>query len=142
MFTPQNPDKAAIARVKDPLPPIKQCQYCCGTVQVKENRVVYGRNFGKWPWIYKCCDCDAYVGMHPSTSIPLGTLADRATREWRKVAKELFFQWIEEQTLTRTEAYKRLALMMGLSRAETHFGMFSVEQCKEATKLLDKGLDD
>ncbi len=40
-----------------------------------------------WPWVYICEGCGSYVGMHPFTDIPLGTLADAATREARKECK-------------------------------------------------------
>ena len=88
--TPWNPSHKAIARVKNPLPVPDSCPYCGDQVEIKENKVIFGRNTGEWPWIYQCADdnCDAYVGMHPFTHIPLGTLADQETRERRKAAKD------------------------------------------------------
>ncbi|MBI6550691.1 zinc-finger-containing protein, partial [Xenorhabdus lircayensis] len=81
-YTPCNPNPKAIQRVNDPLTIPTKCRYCCGHVTIAHHTEVFRRilNNSRWPWLYVCNSCDARVGMHPGTDIPLGTLADRPTR--------------------------------------------------------------
>jgi len=127
--TPWNPSKSAVKRVKDPAPVIWECHYCQNPVTITQNKGIYGRNYGDWPWVYMCIKCAAYVGMHPFTNIPLGTLADAKTREARKRAKTVFLLLYKKEGLARTKAYEVLALRMGIPASECHFGMFTPSQC-------------
>jgi hypothetical protein len=88
--TPWNPSRTATARVKDPLPAPTQCPKCASPVELVSNAVIYGREYGEWPWVFKCTACDCRVGLHPFTAIPLGYLADGATRDARKGVKVHF----------------------------------------------------
>ena len=140
MKTPWNPSKTATARDKDPLPAPTTCN-CCGSpdVEIVNNSAIYnGRSYGDWPWAYYCVACDAYVGLHPFTAIPLGTLADQPTREARKKAKPYFEYLFKTKMLSRTEAYARLAQELGLSVSECHFGLFTVEQCAAVRPAVDR----
>lgn len=136
-YTPWNPSPDALARVQDPLPPPECCPNCESSVEIVSNAVIYGRAFGKWPWAYRCTDedCDSYVGMHPGTNIPLGTLADRSTREARKQAKAAFNPLWQDHGLSRSEAYQMLADGMGIERERCHIGWFTVEQCEQAIEI-------
>ena len=73
-------DKDTAEKVKDPTPVPTECRYCNGPVELVENSEIYRRNYGKWPYAYLCRSCDAYVGLHPNTLIPLGSLANRELR--------------------------------------------------------------
>ena len=149
MKTPWNPSKTATARVKDPLPTPTTCN-CCGSpdVEIVNNSAIYnGKSYGDWPWAYYygdwpwayyCAACDAYVGLHPFTAIPLGTLADRPTREARTKAKPYFERLFGLKLLSHTEAYARLAQELGLSVSECHFGLFTVEQCAAVRPAVDR----
>lgn len=75
----------ALARVKDFLEPPERCPCCGGAVELVSNEVFYKRVLG-WPLTYRCMDCDARVGCHPGTDLPLGTLADEVTRRARRAA--------------------------------------------------------
>lgn len=136
--TPWNPSKKALARVKDPMPVPTCCRYCNGSVRIVNHTVIYfGRTYGEWPWVYRCEDCHARVGMHPFTNLPLGTLADNALREVRNRCKKPF-EWIWEgrkPLMGRTEAYRWLAEKMGKSIAECHFGLFEAADCERAEQL-------
>lgn len=133
--SPQNPSRSATARVKNPLPAPTECPYCAGAVELVSNSEIYGRTFGEWPWAYKCADddCDSYVGLHPFTSIPLGTLADAATRQARKEAKAAFnplWQKWGTNGMTRTEAYAWLAGRLEIEDVNScHIGWFDVKTC-------------
>lgn len=132
-YTPFNPINKH--KVHNPLPPITWCHYCGSDVSIEENKEVYGRNFGDYPWIYLCDSpaCGAYVGIHPNTNIPLGTLANAETREARRRVKNIFLQWCGNK---RDKAYPLLAQAMGIPSSECHFGWFDLEMCKAAERAL------
>lgn len=131
--TPWNPSRKATARVKDPLPAPTTCPHCSSPVELCSNAKIYGREYGDWPWAYRCTssDCDAYVGIHPFTNIPLGTLATRPIREARKAAKATFNPIWARKYMTRSEAYAWLAGELGIPVGECHIGWFDVDQCKQ-----------
>ncbi|MDU5667721.1 zinc-finger-containing protein, partial [Enterobacter hormaechei] len=130
--TPTNPSKKATARVKNPLPVPTNCHLCSGSVRIGTHGEVYGRDFSDWPYVYLCESCGAYVGLHPFTAIPLGTLADKPTRDARKSCKMPFERIWKSGAMTRTEAYQWLSGKMGIPVHECHFGWFTVEQCLTA----------
>ena len=132
VFTPDNPSPTAIARVTNPLPAPTECPFCSSAVRVASHEAVYGRDYSDWPWMYHCTHCDASVGMHPFTHIPLGTMADRQLREVRKKAKAPFERIWRGGRMTRAQAYRALAEHLNLSARECHFGWFNAEQCQKA----------
>lgn len=135
--SPANPSRTATAKVSNPLPVPEHCPNCGSPVGLVENDAIYGTHYGEWPWAYRCTDdvCDSHVGLHPFTSIPLGTLADAPTRAARREAKQIFnLTWRRE--MTRTEAYKWLAGRLGIANSEEcHIGWFSVEQCAQVVEV-------
>lgn len=143
--TPWNPSRKAIARVKNPIPVPTECPYCQGDVDISHHRYIYnGRSFGKWPWVYACDDfedCGAYVGMHPFTDIPLGTLADAKTRKARKECKASFNDYLAVTNKTRSEAYSTLAAEMEIDEHNCHFGWFTAEQCEKAHEACLRLMD-
>lgn len=140
--SPWNPSRRAMARVKNPIEPPFCCPNCGARVVILRNASIYGRDYGEWPWAYVCENfkqgCDTYVGMHPFTNIPLGTMANGELRHWRKMAKSLFTPLYEGGPYDRTAAYHLLAHAMKLPVGETHFGWFDIEQCKQAIAALKK----
>jgi hypothetical protein len=81
----------------------------------------------------------AYVGCHPGTRKPLGTLADTFTRYWRSKAHQAFDPLWKHSSLTRTQAYAKLAKQLEISLPECHIGLFDAKMCKrvvEATHNL------
>ncbi|WP_319931557.1 zinc-finger-containing protein [Xenorhabdus santafensis] len=133
--TPWNPSIRAIKKVKDPLPAPTKCHYCAGSIAIVSHKAVYGQDFGNWPWLYICTTCRAYVGMHPFTDIPLGTLANEETRAARKSCKPHFERIWKSGKLTRTDAYKWLAEKLGIDPGECHFGWFDVDMCEQAKNV-------
>lgn len=141
----------SILKKISPLLPIPTRCNCCGSNDVRliENLEIYGKSFGKWPYAYYCfgeSGCAAYVGLHPYTIAPLGTLADGSTRDKRKEAKNLFHDRMERLERTRTESYKELAEVMNMEKVDCHFALFDYNTCerviKELTKLENKTLVD
>lgn len=134
--TPWNVSRRATAKVKDPLPTPEKCN-CCNSsaIEIVENSAVYnGKTYGKYPWVYLCTDCRAYVGLHPFTNIPLGTLANEEMRAARKRAKSFFIPLYESGDIIRDEAYARLAKKLGIDEAACHFAMFDIALCKRAER--------
>lgn len=132
-------------------PPIPTtCRYCRGIVKLAENKEVYGKNYGKHPYIYLCTSCRAYVGTHPTAPPkPLGTLANQVLRKARESCKKPFKLYEERmQALAcgkkqgRYEAYRRLANEMDIRMEECHFGLFEADQCEQAKVISIRLLDE
>lgn len=114
------------------------CPFCAdgGAVVFTRNSVKYGgREYGAWPWCYFCLTCDAYVGCHPGTVIPLGTLADQKTLNARKEAHAAFDPLWRDGPFTRKEAYKYLAEQLGIQREDCHISWFGVDECKRVVDV-------
>lgn len=140
MKLPFKVNKAAAKRVLHSIPAPKVCPYCGGSVKIVNNAEIYGTSYGKWPWMYACEQktCDAYVGMHPDTAIPLGTLARKDLRDARKDAKTLFQNlWMNGGSRSRTEAYEWLAYKLDIPYAACHFGWFDEARCAKAKEILE-----
>lgn len=134
-------DQAAVNRVRDKLPIPTKCHLCNGVVELMHHENVYGSTYDKkWPWLYRCKNCTASVGLHPNTNIPLGTLADRKTRDARQKAKKLFHKWRMEKRYDRNLAYLNLAEALEIERKYCHFGWFRREMCIKAMRFLTSEL--
>ena len=118
------------------------CRYCGGKVVYTSNAEIYGREYGEGK-CYLCRNCRAFVGVHPGTDEPLGTLADDELRQWRKTAHYWFDQiWRKPLRITtRYKAYGWLAEQLGISREYTHIGMFEKEECKETIRLAKERIE-
>lgn len=129
---------ATKARIQDPLPAPSTCRYCGGHVSFTTNDVFYGRQFGEWPWCYFCSACKAYVGCHPKTDIPLGTLADGATRKARNAAHAAFDPlWRGKGSpMKREHAYQWLSEALGIPRSVTHIGFFDQQTCERVVNAV------
>lgn len=133
--TPWNPSRTATKRVKDPLPIPSECNMCGGNVRIATHDEIYGMDYGDWPWVYFCDACGSYVGMHSSTNIPLGTLADKETRCARSDCKKPFNDLWKKGFMTRTEAYKWLAEKLNIPISKCHFGFFTAQMCNQAKEI-------
>lgn len=133
--------RRALRRVQNPLPAPTQCPCCKGPVRLVNNSEIYnGREFGDWPYVYLCKLCDAYVGLHPGTDVPLGTLATKVLREARKSSKTSFTKLYKTYQWSRDEAYAWLAGKLGIPRETCHFGWFKEYQCTLAERFCENEL--
>lgn len=133
--------RRALKRIPDALPPPDHCRYCGGVVELCNNSEVYGgRSFGDWPYCYLCRACGAYVGLHPDTDLPLGTLADRDLRTKRKEGKTAFYALIKKKNWKRDDAYAWLSETLGVQPSQCHWGMFEAEHCDKAKEICDHEL--
>lgn len=138
--TPWDPSAQHVARVKNKLLAPQQCPYCDCAVRIANHREIYGSTYGPWPWVYVCTGCDAYVGMHPYTNIPLGKLADEALRNARNRSKASFDLLWKPSTKKRTAAYQALAAHLGIDVEQCHFGFFDRATCDKAWRwALEQG---
>lgn len=135
--------RSRLKRIKDPAPIPVICDCCGGSrIALVENAEIYhGRTFGDWPYAYLCRDCGAYVGLHPGTDIPLGTLADKPLRDARNRCKRPFERIWSEGLMTRNKAYAWLAQAMDIPSEQCHFGLFNVERCEQARAVCESYLE-
>lgn len=142
-----NVSKRAVARVKQPLPVPAQCPYCEGPVAIVRHEDIYhGRTYGPWPFVYRCAPCDAHVGMHPETDIPLGRLATKDLRDSKAREKRFFEQLWKPQGatvyMTRAEAYEWLATAMAMPADGCHWGWFDLAETRMAGMLCREKLQN
>ena len=76
---------------------IIRCPYCGGHCHPPGRFLrLWEKSYGGK--VYVCSNyprCDAYVGVHPGTRIPKGTLADQELRKKRMLAHQIFDQiWL------------------------------------------------
>lgn len=119
------------------LDPPTRCPECGSDyVRLVENKVMYGKNFGVWPWIYFCYSCTAAVGCHPNTEIPMGIMAGKEVRQLRRAAHKVFDPlWQNTKWLKRSSAYVWLAKEMGIPPEHCHISWFNSEQCQQVIDI-------
>ena len=118
------------------------CPYCNSTAVLRDASFVYGKK-SKGGQVYVCShypSCDSYVGVHPGTLLPKGTLANKPLREKRIHAHRIFDQIWKNGILNKAQAYRWIADKFCLNIRQAHIGMFSEYMCdqliKEAMKVL------
>lgn len=125
------------------------CPYCGKEAPQVTGRELYPHRpdlFAKR--FYWCRPCGAYVGCHPDGKA-YGRLANAELRKARGFVHGLFDPIWENardaynghdnakvRGVTRSRAYRWLASRMGIDPAACHIGMFDVEQCRQAFRIL------
>ena len=104
------------------------CPYCQKEAPWVENKMIYGKNYGRSFMCYYCKPCDAMVGCHNNTRKPLGTMANRELRQWRMKAHAEFDPIWKNKGLKRKKAYWMLTDHFG---REIHIGESDIETCKQ-----------
>ena len=119
------------------------CPYCGGGAELVDSELVYWKSFGM-VWI--CKPCHAWVGTDKSSvgHKPLGTLANEELRNARKLAHAVFdTHW---KTLVdngyprgkaRTQAYRKLAKLLGIELKDCHIAKFDVQGCKDVVTVCN-----
>lgn len=123
----------------DPILNAEVCPYCGNKPELVDSAEIYGISFGN---AYLCRPCDAYVGCHKKSIIPLGRLANRELRK-AKMNAHFYFDslWLKKMSAgftkheARSAAYKWLSRQMGTPPEQTHIGMFDVVQCNRVAEL-------
>lgn len=112
-----------------------RCPYCGGKPIYTDSSIIYGRSYGM---IYLCKPCDAYVGVHKGTDVPLGRLANKELRLWKKKAHAAFDPLWKFKKITRSRAYETLSKELNISKKDAHIGMFDVDQCKRVVEIFSE----
>jgi hypothetical protein len=110
-----------------------KCPYCDKHAKLVGGDVVYPhRPDLKRKRFYSCVPCNAYVGCHPNSTRPLGTIANRELRQLRGRTHSAFDPMWKRGKMSRSEAYRWLSKTLGLSTKKCHIGMFDCETCRNA----------
>ena len=119
-----------------------RCPYCGAVAQLRSADGIYFDN-SKDAMLYVCKNyptCDAYVRVHPGTTIPMGSLANRKVRALRAEAHKHFNKIYLRGIMSREEAYEWLSAMLGIPIGNTHIGQMGEYYCQkvidESKKLL------
>lgn len=118
----------------------KKCPYCGSPVVLRNSNYVYhnNKNYGKMWVCSKFPECDAYVGCHPGTTIPLGRLADVRLRRAKNKAHSAFDPLWKSGLMTRKEAYEWLSITLHIAQEDCHIGMFDVRTCERVVEVCRK----
>ncbi len=106
------------------------CPECGAAMVLKPSR------FGKF---YACVEfpkCRGSHGAHPDGS-PLGTPANRATKDARIAAHAAFDTLWMLGGMKRKEAYRWMPDAMGMSKDDAHIGRFTIAQCDALIALIN-----
>lgn len=95
----------------------------------------------RWGYRYRCVACDARVGCHKGTQVPLGTLANAELRVARGAAHEMFDAlWqlkMEKERVSkssaRAAAYRWLA--KHFNQKQVHIGSMDLAQCARVVEI-------
>lgn len=117
------------------------CPYCGKPARRASAADVYGADksasFSERVF-WQCQPCDAYVGTHPGTDAPLGTLANRGLRRLRVQVHALLdplWRGSPDKRM-RTVAYAFLARRLGITERNCHVGLFDEALCERALSAL------
>lgn len=120
------------------------CPYCdapselvTGDVLYPHRRDLHGSCF------YRCVPCEAWVGCHRGTLVPLGRLANAELRAAKSAAHREFDPlWRAKiqregcsKSTARGLAYAWLAGQLGIDVKECHIGQMDVEMCARVVAI-------
>ncbi len=113
-----------------------KCDYCEKPAEFVGGDIIYPhRPDLKAKRFYLCIPCDAYVGCH-ADGRPLGRLADKTLRQWKRWTHSEFDPLWQSGKMSRQDAYSTLSKMLKLPPEQTHIGMFDVDTCIRTIRLL------
>lgn len=118
------------------------CAECGAAMRLQStNRFTYADGSPKKFW--SCTRWPACNGMHGAhqDGRPLGTPANKETKEWRIKAHDAFDRlWKVERRMARSVAYRWMQARMGLTDDEAHIGKFNITKCKWLIRLVEEFL--
>lgn len=128
---------------------IKTCNICWWDVELLTAEQLYWEKYSHLKsYHYRCTKCSATVGCHWKTKNPFWILADKKTKFARHKCHELldplwkcekdwdFKSW--SRWRKRRYFYKMISRHLNIPIEDTHFGMFTIEQCREAYLFILK----
>lgn len=125
---------------------IKTCEYCTRPAELLnfgDNGYPYQRAYGP---LWACLRCEAWVGVHPGTTRPLGRLANYELRQAKQAAHAAFDPLWERkkvrESISRNKArkagYQWLSDQLGIPVNKTHIGYFNTSQCAKVVEVCSK----
>jgi len=121
---------------------IMKCPYCNKPTILRPSSFVYGKNAPDYGWFWLCVRyprCDAYVGCHPGTQRPLGTLANKSLRNLRVTTHTNFDQLWKQGKISRKESYLLLQDALNLQPEQAHISRLNERECQRIIKLMCSG---
>ena len=113
-----------------------KCPYCQSLSVLVDSAAIYnGQSYGNAYVCENYPECDTYVGCHPDSANPVGTLANAQLREWRKKAHAIFDQIWMGGGKSRAAAYTELANRMNMKVSRCHIGMMNAAQCQKVIEI-------
>lgn len=118
------------------------CLHCKTPARLTDGEEIYPHRRDLWQKPFWICTCGAYCGCHPGTYRSLGMPANKETRNARSMLHDRALDplWkplpAGERNKRRKQIYAYLGQAMGLPPEQTHTGMWTIEQCREAWKAL------
>lgn len=119
-----------------------RCSYCGRPAILKPASEVF-HDPKRTGYVYVCSHfpaCNAYVGVHPGTKIPMGTLANPQLRRKRIEAHQAFDSIWKNGVMSRNQAYRWLSCTLCLTESQTHIAQFGDYMCdrviEESRKVL------
>lgn len=118
-----------------------RCPYCGRDAKLVMGHDVYPHrpDLGSKSF-WKCGYCQAWVGCHPRTTVPLGRLANAQLRQAKQRAHALFDpRWLRQRDkgAARVKAYAWLAEKLNIAPENCHIGEFDFETCQRAIEVLE-----
>lgn len=110
------------------------CPYCGAKATLRPSSAVYGERAKDGRYLYVCDRyplCDAYVGAHIKSKLPMGTLADGNLRNKRIQAHKVFDKMWKSGPMKKWQAYKWLQSKFGLNSEQAHIAKFSEYMCDQ-----------
>jgi zinc-finger-containing domain len=118
------------------------CPYCDRlTTRVKAAEIYGDVPFADQDFLL-CRPCWAYVGVHKSSGIALGRVANLALREKRSAAHRVFDRLYKEGYLTRSAAYRWLSCQLDIPKKYTHIAMFGEKTCDRIVEIVPLYLEE
>lgn len=124
-----------------------RCLHCGELAELVTGRTVYPHRPDLHArLLYRCAPCNAHVGTHSRSGLPLGTPANAETRKARMAAHNAFdplwrLKWqvygISKQE-ARSEAYAWLSEQLCIPRDWCHIGEFDAALCGEVVALCSE----
>lgn len=118
-----------------------KCDYCGNDAKLVTGDVIYPhRPDLRKRKFWQCAPCDAYVGTHVNSrqAHPLGRLANAELRGLKQRVHAVFDTLWQGGETSRTDAYRFLAMALGIKPSECHIGMFNEERCRAALSVLTR----
>lgn len=118
-----------------------RCKYCSEPATLTTGETIYPNiKYLHTKKFWHCTRCNAYVGCHPDTEIPLGSLANEELRISRGIAHDTFDIIWQSKYMTRKEAYSWLSGELNISQNNCHIGEFDVEMCDKVVDITEEFL--